>query len=154
MQEQSQTEEASRPEEEEGEKPQPRFVIDVDHAMSQNRSLPLMILGRMGYTSRQMFDESPSPSDKVKPYIARIVEHDSKEADYLLPDTPLKEAIFRVLLASGNQPMTAEEISEILSEKWAMTAYPRDLSPGVIQRLLEHGESYCIAQLLAPEDEE
>ena len=74
--------------------------------------------------------------------------------DFLLPDTPLKEAIFRVILAHGNEPMTAEDISEILTERWAMTAYPRDVTPQVIQRLLENSETYCIIKVPEPEDEE
>lgn len=123
---------------------QQRFVIDIDNAEDLNRSAALMILNRMSYVSQQIFDEATPSSEKAKEYIDRIVEYDSQQSDYLLPDTPLKEATFRVLLASGNKPMNAEEISEVLSEKWSMTAYPRDLSPKVIQRLLEHSDSYCI----------
>ena len=125
---------------------QQRFVIDVADAEGLRRSAALMILNRMSYVSQQIFDEpTPSP-DKTKQYINRIVEYDSQQSDYLLPDTPLKEAAFRVLLASGNKPMSAEEISEVLSEKWSMTAYPRDVSPRVIQRLLEHSDPYCIVK--------
>ena len=128
----------------EEEKPSPRYVISQEVAKSSGRALPLMIASRMGYMSQQAFDEEPTPESDIKPYIARIVDFDSKEHDYLLPDTPLKEAIFRVILANGNKPMTAEQISDILTEKWAMTAYPRDMSPRVIQRLLDTSQSYCI----------
>lgn len=121
-----------------------RYYVSAEVARELNRSLPLMLISRMSYASRQAFDENPSPDEDIEPYIERIAEVDSKDNDYLLPDTPLKEAIFRVILSRGNQPMTAEEISEILSEKWAMTAYPRDISPRVIQRLLDNSQSYCI----------
>ncbi len=125
---------------------QQRFVIDVADGGSLKRSVALMILNRMSYVSQQIFDEATPSPDKTKQYINRIVEYDSQQSDYLLPDTPLKEATFRVLLAAGNKPMSAEEISEVLSEKWSMTAYPRDVSPRVIQRLLEHSDQYCIVK--------
>ena len=50
--------------------------------------------------------------------------------------------------------MTAEEISQVLSEEWSLTAYPRDVSSRIIQRLLENSSSYYIAQLPDPEPEE
>jgi len=125
---------------------QQRFVIDVADGGSLKKSVALMILNRMSYVSQQIFDEATPSPDKTKQYINRIVEYDSQQSDYLLPDTPLKEATFRVLLAAGNKPMSAEEISEVLSEKWSMTAYPRDVSPRVIQRLLEHSDQYCIVK--------
>lgn len=130
----------------------PRYFISEEAAAQLNRALPIIIANRMGYISQQAFDEEPTPTSDIKPYIARIVEFDSKEPDFLLPDTPLKESIFRVLLANGNRPMKAEEISEILTEKWAMTAYPRDLTPPVIERLLEHSGSYCIAKIVETEE--
>ncbi len=147
LQDQTQIDDQNVDSEEEAEQPLPRFYISAEAAKAINRSLPLMLVSRMGYTSRQAFDESPSPDDDVKPYIERIAEVDSKDADYLLPDTPLKEAIFRIILANKNQPMSGEDISEILTERWAMTAYPRDITPEVIQRLLESSGAYCIVQV-------
>ena len=51
-------------------------------------------------------------------------------------------------------PTTPDSISEILSEKWAMTAYPRDITPRVIQRLLDNSQAYGIFRILDPEPEE
>ena len=137
---------------EEEDKPAPKFYILEELGKSENRALPVMIANRMGYVSRQALEEEPTPESPIKPYIDQIANVDSKEADYLLPDTPLKEAIFRVILGNRNKPMTAEEISEILNEKWAMTAYPRDMTPSVIQRLIENSASYCIARLPDEDD--
>ena len=58
--------------------------------------------------------------------------------------------MFRVILAGRNKPMTTEEISPILTEKWAMSPFPRDLSPKVLERLLDNCESYCIGQIVDP----
>lgn len=145
MQDQTKIEEASEQAVENGDMPPPRYFIDEGQAERLRRSLSLMVASRRCYTCQQGDVEPPASSD-VQPFIDRIAEHCALTSDYLLPDTPLKEAIFRVILAGGNKPMTAEEISEILSEKWAMTAYPRVVSSSVIGRLLDNSESYCIVQ--------
>jgi hypothetical protein len=71
-------------------------------------------------------------------------------ADYLLPDTPLKDAVFRVLVARGNEPLTSQDISNDLSERWAASAYPRDLSPRVIEKILDNGANYLIHEMPEP----
>ena len=113
MQEQPQVEEATTQADDNGDMPLPRYFIDVGQAEARHRSLSLMIAGRRCYTCQQGNVQTPASSD-LQPFIDRIVEHCALTSDYLLPDTPLKEAIFRVLLAGGNKPMTAAEIREIL----------------------------------------
>ena len=132
----------------------PQFVISQEQAVRIGRSLPLMIVGRMSYTDKQTFGENFEPNGDIKALIGHVASNSSKDPDYLLPDTPLKEAIFRVILANGNDAMTAENISELLTERWAMTAYPRDVSPEVIQRLLESSSTYGIVRVAEPEEEE
>ena len=122
----------------------PEFFVSREQADMEGRSLQTMIINRMSYTDRQKYEDADQNVDDLVP---QIVESSSQDSDFLLPDTPLKEAVFRVMLASGNVPVTAEQISEYLSERWAMTPYPRDVSPKVIQRLLENSAAYCIAQM-------
>ena len=129
------------------------FVISEKHAASIGAALPLMIANRLGYMDRQALEEDPTADSDIQPLIDLIVASSSNDADYLLPDTPLKEALFRIILANGNEPMTAEQISEILNERWAMSAYPRNLSTHVIDRLLEHSANYCIIPVEEPGDE-
>lgn len=127
-----------------------RFVISEEYAASSGAALPLMIANRLGYMDKQMLEEEPTADSEVQPLIDLIIASSSQAADYLLPDTPLKEALFRIILANGNEPMNAEEISGILSERWAMSAYPRNLSPQVINRLLESSANYCIVPAEGP----
>ena len=132
----------------------PEFFISQEQALATGRSLPLMIVGRMSHSDKQAFGQELDAAGDIKGLISRVVESSSKDPDFLLPDTPLKEAIFRVILANGNEPMTAEDVSELLSERWAMTANPRDVSPQVIQRLLENSLTYGIVKIPEPGDEE
>jgi len=130
------------------------FAISEEHAASIGAALPLMIANRLGYMDRQALEEEPTADSDIAPYIDLIVNSSSDDADYLLPDTPLKEALFRIILANGNRPMDAEEISGILNERWAMSAYPRSLSPHVINRLLENSANYCIVPVEEPDEDE
>ena len=130
------------------------FVISEEHASSVGAALPLMIANRLGYMDRQALEEEPNADSDIQPLIDLIVASSSNDADYLLPDTPLKEALFRIILANGNQPMNAEEISQILNDRWAMSAYPRNLSAHVINRLLQDSANYCIIPVEEPDEAE
>ncbi len=58
--------------------------------------------------------------DRVHPVTAEIVktdalwecviDHCARRADYITPATPLTSAIFRALLANGNQPLSPEQL--------------------------------------------
>ena len=132
----------------------PMFVISEEQAARIGAALPLIIADRLGYMDRQALEEEPTPDSDIQPYIDLIVASSSHDADYLLPDTPLKEALFRLILANGNQPMTADQISQTLTQRWAMSAYPRNLTPHVINRILENSANYCIIPLDSPDEEE
>lgn len=128
------------------EEPSSRYRVDVEGAAETHRALSALIASRRCYTCQQEDHEPPGANSDPRPYIERIVDHCAATPDYMLPDTPLKEAIFRVVLSKGNSPITPEEISAILYEKWAMTAYPRDMSARVIRKLLEKSGAYCITR--------
>lgn len=129
-----------------GEKSDLPYFVNLKKGETDNRrALTLLISTRKCYMCQQADQEDPSNSSDVKEHINRIAKHCGQSSDYLPPDTPLKESIFRVLLAGGNKPMNAEEIGQTLSEQWALSAYPRDTSPRVIQRLLDNGSFYGIS---------
>ncbi len=148
------TQDQTQTKEDEEEAPPPEYLIEVAQTDQDSRAIGLVIASRRCYVDQQADDAPPTRSSDPKVFIKRIASHCAAAEDYLLPDTPLKDAIFRVMLAGGNVPTTPESISEILSEKWAMTAYPRDVSPKVIQRLLDNSEAYGIFKIPVPEEEE
>lgn len=130
------------------------YHIDIrDEKDTGRRAIKHMIVSRMGYTNQQSFTADVIEDMEAEDMIQHVAHQAADADDFLLPDTPLKEAIFRVLLANENKPMTAEQISKTLEDKWPITPYPRDLSPAVIERLLENsGDTYCIART-QPEEE-
>ena len=133
--------------------PPPEYIVDIEQADLHGRALGMLIAGRRCYESRQADPEVPTSSRAILKVVKRIADHCRETSDYLLPDTPLKEAVFRVILAGGNKPITPEQVGQVLAERWAMTPYPRDISARVIQKLMDSSESYCIVRLPGPEPE-
>ena len=126
------------------------YFIDPDGAEATRRSLPVLIASRLCYTCRQGYEDDQIVVSDPQDFTDLIVGHCSNEQDFLLPDTPMKEAIFRVLLGNSNEPMTAEDVSAELSSRWPMT---RVTSPEVIQRLLDNSAYYCIGPVPGPEED-
>lgn len=69
----------------------------------------------------------------------------SKKKDYIQPDMPTLEAVFRVYLANGNQPMALEHVREQLREwcpgggcQWLL------LAPERFERLVQNDRYYGI----------
>ncbi len=126
---------------------QPKFAkyfIDPAKAESSGRSLPVLVASRQCYMCQQGLGDEVAIASDPQDFIDQILGHCSQAPDFLLPDTPLKETIFRALLAHGNEPMDPEQISAFIGQKWAMTQFPRDTSPRVIQLLLDSSDFYCI----------
>ena len=121
-----------------------KYFIDPAKAESSGRSLPVLVASRQCYMCQQGLADEVAIASDPQDFIDQILGHCSQAPDFLLPDTPLKETIFRVLLAHGNEPMDPEEISAFIGQKWAMTQFPRDTSPRVIQLLLDSSDFYCI----------
>lgn len=74
-----------------------------------------------------------------------IRDHCSKQKNFITPDLPTAEAIFRILLANGNQPMPLDHVQEQLAEfcpsggcQWLL------LPVEVLERLVQHDTYYGI----------
>ena len=127
------------------------YFVDPDEAEASRRSLPVLIANRLCYVCRQGYEDDQVVVSDPQDFIDVIVGHCSNEQDFLLPDTPMKEAVFRVLLGNSNEPMDAEQVSAELSSRWPMT---RNTSPEVIQRLLDNSAYYCIGPVPGPDADE
>lgn len=127
----------------------PRYYIDLDGAAEHGRSMVAIVAARKCYEHRSVADSTGD--SKPDEHVKEIAGHCADTTDYLLPDTPLKEAIFRLLLAGENKETTAAEVSQGLEARWAMSSYPRNISQYVIGRLLANSSSYGIVAV--PEQE-
>ena len=96
-------------------------------------------------TGRMRFEVQKSTygSDPLK----CIREHCGRAKNYIHRDMPTLEAIFRIFLANGNQPMTLEHVREQLAEwcpgggcQWLL------LPPEMVERLVQNDSHYGLRQ--------
>jgi hypothetical protein len=66
----------------------------------------------------------------------------SKQRNYITPETPLLEAVFRVFLANGNQPATLERIREQLGDWISLRDRPHNYASELIERLIANDRRY------------
>ncbi len=66
----------------------------------------------------------------------------STKSGYITAQTPLLEAAFRLLLKSGNQPLSTQEMHQGIQEAWVAGITPRDPSLLHLRRLLARQDAY------------
>lgn len=74
----------------------------------------------------------------------------SRSGDYITPETPVMEAIFRIFLANGNQPLDVDQLREKLEEYIALYSKPHGYAPELLERLIAADDYYGIRPF-APE---
>jgi hypothetical protein len=70
----------------------------------------------------------------------------SKQRGYITPDTPLLEAVYRVFLATGNQPATVERVREQLGDWISPRDRPHNYAGELIERLIANDHRYGIRE--------
>lgn len=140
------------------EQPQPRYWVDPDWYDENQRSFPLTVQSRMCVSCRKRIGEEEEISistfdgkrgrvvfKTVKQRygddpLAIIADCCSKKEGYLPARLPLAETVFRLFLAQGNPPLSAEEVCQ--HTKQALPDDHRDISVPVLQRLLVKDQAY------------
>ena len=126
-----------------------KYAIDLND--DSHRSVALIIADRRDYAVKQSSDLQNVLSSNLKELVKDISVKAIDSPEYLLPDMPLKEAVFRSVLANKNKPISAVAISQKLKNSWPVNTYPRDISPKVIQSLLENMTEYPIKRIVPNE---
>lgn len=129
----------------------PKYAVNARAFTASGKSFPYAIFTRMSERGMAQVggsaDTVPSPLGTPSEYMRVIASVCSKEPDYLLPGTPITEAVFRLLLANGNRPLTLQEIQERLATAWASVIYLKNLSDDVVLRMLDEPDEYFIGRV-------
>ncbi len=128
-----------------------KYSIDIKGFDAAGRSFPYAVYTRMsergmaqlGGTATELPSSFGTPSEMMK-IVASIC---SKEPDYLLPGTPISEAVFRLLIANGNRPMSLLDVQTGLASAWASVIYLKNLSDEVVQRMMDMPNEYYIRRV-------
>ncbi|MCX8251677.1 MAG: hypothetical protein OTJ98_07440 [Dehalococcoidia bacterium] len=124
-----------------------RYAIDVKAFDASGKSFGFTVRNRRCWQCQQDLDEMEVVIGDAKEHMKEISSCCSAKPDYLLPGTPLTEAVFRLLLANGNKPMTSEEIRKGLGTAWSSVLYMKDLSDELLIKLVESENAYSIAPI-------
>ena len=126
-----------------------RYFIDLDWYHEHERSFAVLISGRLCPASQK---KKIAKSENA--LLKTISQCCSKWEGFITPDMPILEIVFRNLLASGNQPLSLDEIRGNLQQVLTDTTGLRDLSPERLNRILASDKYYGIKALPAVEPEE
>lgn len=103
-----------------------KFHIDRDYWERADRDLQVYLRSHLCPEHQESFAEIETDAmvDHVDPVTAEVtrvagiqhilITHCSQQPDYLTKKTTLVNAVFRVFLANGNQPLTPVELGEAL----------------------------------------
>jgi hypothetical protein len=127
-----------------------KYFIDLDWYRDQDRSFARLATSRLCPTSQK---KKPPKTDAG--LLNAVKQCCSKTDGYITPDMTLMESIFRLLLASGNRPLSLKQIqSRLVQRVGDLTSGGRDLSISTLKRVIDHDRFYGLAPIESDDDEE
>ena len=126
----------------------PSYTIDLEWWSTNPRSFDVITASRFCATHQQERTSAAAKGAKRKaeksPF--QIIKTCcSRKPEFFHPNMSVMEAVFRILLANENKAMTAKGISERLVELGLDLNGLRDVSPRVIERLIQSDRFYGLA---------
>lgn len=141
-----------------------RYFIDTASFEANRRSFAVMAQGRfcascqakIGTTTEERAPTVDKKSNRVV-YETRTMHFGdqpmavirsccSRQRNYITADTPVLEAIFRVFLANGNQPVTVERLREQLADWISLRDRPHNYAPELLERLIRNDRRYGLRE--------
>lgn len=119
----------------------PRWFIDLAWYQKNSRSFLALAQGHLCPKCRERLQEGEISAADL---LATIKDCCSKTPDFITGRLPILERIFRLFLASGNQPLDVEELGKQLSD-WC-GGETRGTSAGILSHLLESDQYYGLRQ--------
>ena len=125
---------------------EPKYQIDAKAFEASGRSFGYAVYSRLSASGKAVVDDGKTPGGfgSATEYMKVMSNICSKEPDFLLPGTPITEAVFKLLLANTNKAMTVQEIQSGLTTAWASVIYLKNLSGDILRRMLDQENDYFI----------
>jgi hypothetical protein len=116
-----------------------RWAINPDWLKANNRSFTAMVKSSLCPKCRKKLKVDHGEA-KANDLLKAVKTCCSKSVDYITPNLPILESIFRVILANGNQPLTLEELGSQLNQRRGMDTYRTSVP--ILYRLLKNDQHY------------
>ena len=126
--------------------PEPKYQVDAKAFDATGRSFAYAVYTRLSIGGKAVVDDGKTPAGfgTAAEYMKVMGNVCANEPEFLLPGTPITEAVFRLLLANSNKAMTLSEIQSGLTDAWASVIYLKNLTDEVLSRMLEQENDYFI----------
>jgi len=118
-----------------------RWFIDLDWYQQYNRSFSTLAEGSLCPKCRERLVGKVTPVEEL---LTNIRDCCSKNPDFITPETPILESVFRLFLANGNQPLDLEELERQLKER---RGDDFRISVEVLSRLLSSDQYYGLSEV-------
>lgn len=115
------------------------YCIHVDSYKQKNRSFITFASSRLCSLSH---DAKTFKADNN--LINTFKQCCSKQDEFYSPNMSIRETIFRIFLANGNQPLNAEQLSERLQSLVKYKGNPRNISTEKLARIVDNDSYYEI----------
>jgi len=125
-----------------------KYSIDLSWYQEQERSFVLLATSRLCPSSQKK--KLPKTDTAIFNTMKQCC---SKAEDFITPELPLAECIFRLFLANGNRPLSLEQIQARLQQRLSDISGSRDLSIPKLQRILKSDRFYGL-RIAEVDDEE
>ena len=119
----------------------PTYYISFDRVASFGRSAVAVLAARRAPMSPSMV-QADHELDDPQALVDEIAEFGPQEEDFIRSDMPIKEIVFRILLAHGNRPTPLQEIHEELTGKWSTSIRPINVTESSLARILDQDNYY------------
>jgi len=124
--------------------PRPRWFIDPDWYQQNKRSFFALA---QRFLCSKCHEQLKAEQEEiaVADLLSAIRDCCSKSPGFITGELPILESVFRLFLASGNQPLDLEELGKQLSEWRGGDTYRT--SPEILSRLLNSDQFYGLRQV-------
>ena len=122
-----------------------RFQVSMARLERLNRSAAHLISGRL--TPACPSWGKPAHELDAGALIREIQEFHADADEFIRYDMPIKEIVFRTLLAQGNQPMPLSDLHHELTGRWSNALRPISIDEPLLRRVLETDTYYGFAQV-------
>lgn len=122
-----------------------RYHISLERLAQLNRSAAHLIADRL---TRACPSHGKSALGlDPNSLIGEIQEFHADTGDFIRPDLPIQEILFRILLAQGNEPMRLSELHRELTERWSSALRPISIDQERLRRVLRADTYYGFAEV-------
>ncbi len=119
----------------------PRYYISFARVAAFGRSAVAVLAARRVPMSPSMVQEDHELTDP-QALVEEIAEFGPQEEDFIRSDMPIKEIVFRMLLARGNRPAPLWELHEELTGKWSTSLRPINVTESGLAKILDQDNYY------------